>query len=254
MGFARQLTADEIYEQAALAAASLRRKGERLSHVVMMGQGEPLANYRNVLAAVRRMHDELGISYRRITISTVGLAPNILKLADEGLPITLAVSLHQTTDAARSELMPVNRRFPIASVLDAANSYHDRTGRRISFEWALIAGENDNKRTARELGKLLVAAGLKGKCHVNVIPLNPTAGFDGAATRKADVGVFCTTLEEEFRVPATPRMRRGQEIDAGCGQLTTEIARERREEEMVDGAEKTFEAAVGSAGTPSGSL
>jgi 23S rRNA (adenine2503-C2)-methyltransferase len=142
--------------------------------------GEPLANYDNVLAAIRRCNAELGIGARHITLSTVGLAPRIRKLADEGLQVGLAVSLHQTTDEKRSKLMPVNIRYPIGELLEACRYFIDKTNRRISFEWALIRGETDTVTTAHELGKLLEGM----LCHVNVIPLNPTDGFGGKPTPK----------------------------------------------------------------------
>ncbi len=183
MGFARQLSAVEIFEQAAKFAAELRRRGERLSNVVFMGMGEPLANYDNVLAAVRRIHTDLGIGARHITISTVGLVPRIRKLAKEELQVSLAISLHQTEDAKRSALMPVNNRYPVAELLEACREYMVATSRRVSFEWALIRGQTDTPATAHELGALL--AGML--CHVNVIPLNPTKGFEGKPSSKVSL-------------------------------------------------------------------
>lgn len=170
MGFSRQLTASEIFEQAQRFSAELKATDKRLSNIVMMGMGEPLANYDNVLAAVRRMNTELGIGARHITISTVGIAPRIRKLADEDLQVGLAVSLHQANDENRSKLMPVNERFPISELIDSCKYYIDKTNRRISFEWALIRNQTDTPAVAHELGGLL-----RGMlCHVNVIPLNPT--------------------------------------------------------------------------------
>ena len=183
MGFFRQLTAAEIFEQAQIFSSELRKADQRLSNVVMMGMGEPLANYDNVIQAVRRMNDELGIGARHITISTAGLAPRIRKLAEENIQVGLAVSLHQTTDEKRSALMPVNNRYPIAELLSACHYYVDKTHRRVTFEWALIRGDTDTPETAHELGRLL-----KGLlCHVNVIPLNPTDGFGGKPTQKVGV-------------------------------------------------------------------
>jgi 23S rRNA (adenine2503-C2)-methyltransferase len=180
MGFSRQLSSAEIFEQAQIFSTELKRKNQRLSNIVFMGMGEPLANYDNVLATVRRLNTDLGIGARHITISTVGLAPRIRKLADEGIQVSLAVSLHQATDAKRSALMPVNKRYPIPELLEACRYYIDKTNRRISFEWALIRGDTDTEETAHELGRLL-----KGMlCHVNVIPLNPTANFGGKPTSK----------------------------------------------------------------------
>ena len=180
MGFFRQLTSTEIFEQVQRFSCELKRDGQRLSNVVMMGMGEPLANYDNVMDAVRRMNTELGIGARHITISTVGLAPRIRKLADEDMQVGLAVSLHQADNSKRSALMPVNKRYPIPELLDACRYYVQKTNRRISFEWALIRNETDTVQTARDLGQLL--RGLH--CHVNVIPLNPTALYGGKPTPK----------------------------------------------------------------------
>ena len=185
MGFFRQLTSTEIFEQVQRFSCELKRDGQRLSNVVMMGMGEPLANYDNVMEAVRRMNTELGIGARHITISTVGLAPRIRKLADEDMQVGLAVSLHQADNTKRSTLMPVNKRYPIPELLDACRYYVQKTNRRISFEWALIRNETDTVQTARDLGMLL--RGLH--CHVNVIPLNPTALYGGKPTPKVSFGI-----------------------------------------------------------------
>ena len=232
MGFSRQLTADEIFEQAQKFNTELKSGqkesctgkrttdiiGDRLSNVVMMGMGEPLANYDNVLAAIRRMNSELGIGARHITISTVGLAPRIRKLADENIQVGLAVSLHQANDQSRSKLMPVNKRYPIPELLESIRYYTKKTNRRVSFEWALIRNETDTSEVANELGKLLQGM----LCHVNVIPLNPTAGFGGRPTPKAGVDEFIRILKS-YGITATPRTRRGIDIDAGCGQLSAEL-------------------------------
>lgn len=204
MGFARQLTSTEIFEQAQLFSAELKKKNERLSNVVFMGMGEPLANYDNVMAAVKRLNTELGIGSRHITISTVGLVPRIRKLAEEDGQLGLAISLHQTNEAKRSALMPVNNRYPVADLLDACRYYIAKTNRRISFEWALIAGDTDTPETAHELGQLLVGM----LCHVNLIPLNPTKGFNGRPSSKAVVDEFISILAN-YGVVATPRTRRG---------------------------------------------
>eukprot|EP00607_Mallomonas_marina_P006102 CAMPEP_0182432438 /NCGR_PEP_ID=MMETSP1167-20130531/56357_1 /TAXON_ID=2988 /ORGANISM="Mallomonas Sp, Strain CCMP3275" /LENGTH=393 /DNA_ID=CAMNT_0024619959 /DNA_START=89 /DNA_END=1270 /DNA_ORIENTATION=- len=228
MGFSRQLSSSEIFEQAQRFSAELRRADERLSNIVMMGMGEPLANYENVMEAVRRMNRELGIGARHITISTVGLAPRIRKLADEDIQVGLAVSLHQANDERRSALMPVNLRYPIPDLLDACRYYTSTTHRRISFEWALIHEETDTPEVAHELGRLL-----KGMlCHVNVIPLNPTEGYGGKPTSKSGVDRFCKILAE-YGITCTPRMRRGIDIDAGCGQLKSKVMREKERAEMI---------------------
>ncbi len=218
MGFVRHLTATEIFEQAWRQAAALKQVGERLSNVVMMGMGEPFHNYDAAIAAVRRIHDDLGIGWRHITISTVGLVPAIRRFAQEGIQVTLAISLHAATDDARGAMLPVNRKWPIAELLDACRDYQQATGRRISFEWALIAGQNDSAAEAHRLGRLL--AGLN--CHVNLIPLNPTAGFEGGPTAEADARGFVDVLAH-YNVPATVRVRRGIDIDAGCGQLRDRV-------------------------------
>eukprot|EP00301_Raphidiophrys_heterophryoidea_P022697 c6799_g1_i2.p1 GENE.c6799_g1_i2~~c6799_g1_i2.p1 ORF type:complete len:279 (+),score=60.23 c6799_g1_i2:355-1191(+) len=156
MGFARQLSADEIFEQVLLFSNFVKnnqrqhdqQQQERLSNVVFMGMGEPLMNYRNVMEAIQKIHKELGIGSRHITVSTVGIAPNILKLAHESLPVTLAVSLHAVSDDERSAIIPANKRFPIQELMDACRQYIKITRRRVTFEWALIANKNDSTETA----------------------------------------------------------------------------------------------------------
>jgi len=215
MGFGRHLTADEIFEQAQLFSAELRAKGERLSNVVMMGMGEPLHNYDAAMAGVRRLMGDLGIGARHITVSTVGLPKRIRQFADEKLQVKLAVSLHAATDVTRSSMLPINRKYPIEDLLAAVRDYVDTTGRRVTFEWALIAGQNDSVDEAARLGRLLRGI----KCHVNLIPLNPTEKYGGQPTSPADVATFIDTLARH-RIPATVRVRRGIDIDAGCGQLS----------------------------------
>mmetsp|Transcript_43 Transcript_43/g.55 ORF Transcript_43/g.55 Transcript_43/m.55 type:complete len:469 (+) Transcript_43:120-1526(+) len=229
MGFFRQLTSTEIFEQVQRFSLDLKKKDQRISNVVMMGMGEPLANYDNVMTAIRRMNTELGIGARHITISTVGLAPRIRKLAEEGMQVGLAVSLHQADDKKRDELMPVNKRYPIPELLDACRYYVQKTNRRMTFEWALIRNETDTVEVARELGNLL--RGLH--CHVNVIPLNPTALYGGKPTSKAGVDQFVRVLAE-YGIVATPRTRRGIDIEAGCGQLTTELMKKRKPTRVLD--------------------
>jgi 23S rRNA (adenine2503-C2)-methyltransferase len=223
MGFARHLTATEIVEQAWRFSALLTARGERLSNVVLMGMGEPFHNYDNVIVAIRRLMSELGIGARHITVSTVGLVPQIRRFAEEGLQVTLAVSLHAADDAARGALMPINRKWPLAELIDACRHYVEVSGRRISFEWALIAGSNDDEETADRLGRLL--AGIDG--HVNLIPLNPTGGYGGTPTDPARAARFVDVLARHG-VPATVRVRRGLDIDAGCGQLKSEVLKRQR--------------------------
>ncbi|NEW39238.1 23S rRNA (adenine(2503)-C(2))-methyltransferase RlmN [Nocardia cyriacigeorgica] len=228
-GLNRNLSTAEIVDQVRAAAAALR-DGEvsggpgRLSNIVFMGMGEPLANYKRVLNAVRRITsaapDGLGISQRNVVVSTVGLAPAIRKLADEGLSVTLAVSLHTPDDELRDTLVPVNNRWPVAEVLDAARYYADKTGRRVSVEYALIRDINDQPWRADMLGEKLHKA-LGSRVHVNVIPLNPTPGSKWDASPKPVEQEFVRRVNAKG-VPCTVRDTRGQEIAAACGQLAAE--------------------------------
>ena len=187
-----------------------------------MGMGEPLANYDRTWAAVERLHDALGLSARHITISTVGIVPGIRRLAAEALPINLAVSLHSANDADRNELVPINRRYPLAELLEACDDYSQATRRRLSFEWALIDGVNDRLSDATELARVAKPRG----AHVNLIPLNPTPGYATRGTLPAGVRAFRDALRDRG-VNATIRRTRGTDIDAACGQLraaTTSIS------------------------------
>jgi 23S rRNA (adenine2503-C2)-methyltransferase len=223
MGFARHLSADEIFEQAVAFARDLEARGERLSNVVFMGMGEPFHNYDATLEAIRRLMRDLGIGARHITVSTVGLVTMIRKFADEGLQVKLAVSLHAATDAEREALLPVNKRYPLSDLIDACHYYVEKSGRRISFEWTLIQGENDTPEQAHALGRLL-----KGlHCHVNLIPLNPTGGYHGGPSAQGRIDTFIALLSE-YGIPATVRIRRGIDIDAGCGQLKANVIRKQR--------------------------
>jgi len=167
-----------------------------------------------VVEAIHLLKDRLGIGARKITVSTVGLAPKIRAFAKEGLQVKLAISLHSTLDEERSAIMPINRKYPIEELLAACREFVDSTNRRITFEYALINGQNDTPEEATRLRNLL--QGLM--CHVNVIPLNPTAGFDGAPSDPVRIQTFIDILEAG-NIPATIRVRRGIDIDAGCGQL-----------------------------------
>jgi 23S rRNA (adenine2503-C2)-methyltransferase len=192
----------------------------RLSNIVFMGMGEPLANYRRVVGAIRRLTDPepdgLGLSQRGITVSTVGLVPAMLRFADEGFKCRLAVSLHAPDDELRDTLVPVNTRWKVREVLDAAWEYAGKSARRVSIEYALIRDINDQAWRADLLGRLL-----KGKpVHVNLIPLNPTPGSKWTASRPEDEAAFVAALEAHG-VPVTVRDTRGQEIDGACGQLAT---------------------------------
>ncbi len=225
-GLTRNLSTAEIVDQVRAAAAAMR-DGEltggpgRLSNVVFMGMGEPLANYQRVLGALRRITDPipdgLGLSQRSVTVSTVGLVPAIDRLAQEGLAVTLAVSLHAPDDGLRDTLVPVNSRWKVAEVLDAARHYADTTGRRVSIEYALIREVNDHPWRADLLGRLLRER-LGSLVHVNLIPLNPTPGSEWDASP--------LPVQEEFvvrvraaGVACTVRDTRGREIAAACGQL-----------------------------------
>ncbi len=218
MGFARHLTATEIFEQALRYAQMLAAEGDRLSNIVLMGMGEPFHNYDESLVAIRRLMSDLGIGARHITVSTVGMVPQIRQFADEGLQVKLAISLHAATDDERSALLPVNRRWPLSELMNACRYYVQKTSRRITFEWALIRGKTDTTEQAHMLGRLL-----KGMlCHVNAIPLNPTAGYAGGPSHSGAADEFVAILAQSG-VSATVRVRRGIDIDAGCGQLKANI-------------------------------
>jgi len=218
MGFARHLSSAEIFEQAMHFAQDLATEGERLSNVVLMGMGEPFHNYDESLASIHRLMDDLGIGARHVTISTVGLVPQIRRFADEGLQVRLAISLHAATDAERGALLPVNRRWDLQDLMDACRYYIEKTGRRITFEWALINGETDTPEQAHALGKLL--GGML--CHVNAIPLNPTPGYGGGPS-SVDAGEQFKNILAGYGIVVTIRVRRGIDINAGCGQLKTAV-------------------------------
>lgn len=214
-GFERNLDAGEILEQVVRAQHAT---GQRVSHVVFMGMGEPLANYEPVWESVERLHRDLGLSSRHITVSTVGVVPGLHRLARETLPVTLAVSLHAPTDELRETLVPLDRRYPIAEVLDAAAGVAATRGRRVTFEYAAIDGVNDAPELADALGARLRRFPGPGGAHVNIIPLNPTAGFPGRAPAPERLRTFRERLAAHG-VAATIRRNRGVDIDAACGQL-----------------------------------
>jgi 23S rRNA (adenine2503-C2)-methyltransferase len=226
-GFERHLAAGEIYAQVAYANAHLRdipmpRSPDRVTNVVFMGMGEPLANYPNVRESIRRMVDVAGMSGRSITVSTVGVVPGILRLIDEPWPVTLAVSLHAADDHLREQLVPLNRRYPIADLIDAARRYREKKGRRVSLEWTLMDGVNDSANQARALAA--IAKDLDA--HVNIIPMNPTPL---APQRRPPIHRIKAFVEEVARYGATVTLRdtRGVEIDAACGQLRVRAETER---------------------------
>ena len=215
-GFNRHLTAGEIVEQVVRAAREAAANDRRVDNIVFMGMGEPLANEPNVWSAIERIHGDIGISARHLTVSTVGIVPGIRTLAERALPVNLAVSLHAARDELRDTLVPINSRYPIAVLMDACRHYLREKRRRITFEWALIDGVNDTDRDARELADLCRA--LQPSAHVNLIPLNPTPGWPTVGTPRARVLAFRDLLQD-LGVNATVRKNRGTEIAAACGQL-----------------------------------
>ena len=230
-GLQRNLSAGEIAWQIydavrRLAGGELPGGIGRINNVVFMGMGEPLANYRSVLAAVRQIHtplpDGLGIGARGLTVSTVGMVPRIRQLAGEGLPVTLAVSLHAPDDELRDELVPLNRHFKVAEVLDAAWEYARVTRRRVSIEYILIRDVNDQAWRADLLARRLSERGDWGWYHVNLIPLNLTPGSRWTASRPETERGFAGRLERAG-VPVTVRETRGRDIDGACGQLAAKL-------------------------------
>ncbi|RPF22137.1 23S rRNA m(2)A-2503 methyltransferase [Myceligenerans xiligouense] len=229
LGLTRNLSTAEILEQVRAAFRALDR-GEipggpaRLNNLVFMGMGEPLANYKAIMETVRALvapqPDGLGMSARNITVSTVGLVPAMRKLADEGIPVTLALSLHAPDDDLRSELVPINTRWSVDETIDAARHYYEVTGRRVSIEYALIKDMNDHGWRADLLGKKLNARG-KGWVHVNPIPLNPTPGSIWTASDREVEDEFVARLRGQG-IPTTIRDTRGSDIDGACGQLAAE--------------------------------
>jgi 23S rRNA (adenine2503-C2)-methyltransferase len=216
-GFTRHVSTGEIVEQVVAARRAVRPT--RLSNVVFMGMGEPLANYDRVWGAIVRLHEDLGLSARHLTVSTVGVVPGIRRLAGEDLPVNLAVSLHAANDRLRDSLVPLNRRYPLGLLMEACRQYLTAKGRRLSFEWALIGGINDRPADAAELADLARPLG----AHVNLIPLNATPGYAVQGTPPAGVRSFRDQLLG-LGVNATVRRNRGTDIDAACGQLAARVA------------------------------
>jgi 23S rRNA (adenine2503-C2)-methyltransferase len=218
MGFERHLSAGEIVEQVMRIAGDLHKQNDKLSNIVVMGMGEPFHNYDATIAAVDRLTspDAFNFGARRITISTVGLIPMIQRFGDEHRQVNLAVSLHAATNDLRDELLPINKKYPLEDLMQACREYVAKTRRRITFEWALILGKNDGAQQAHALAKLL--SNPKLMCHVNIIPLNPTHDYAGASSTRERVEQFKMILDAA-NIPCTVRVRRGIDIDAGCGQL-----------------------------------
>ena len=220
MGYFRNLTAGEIIEQVLFYARKLADDGESLSNVVMMGMGEPFHNYEAVMKAIRILNHPTGMNLgeRRFTISTVGIIPMIERFSSERSQVNLAVSLHAAQDSLRTTLLPINKKYPLDELLNACKVYTLQTGRRITFEWALINGINDTPEQAR-----LLADRIKGLlCHVNLISLNPTNAYNHRGSDQLQAGQFQAILEEKG-IPCTLRLRRGIDIQAGCGQLATRV-------------------------------
>ena len=216
MGFIRSLSSGEILAQVLHFMRQLQAENQKLTNIVYMGMGEPFLNYEATMDSVRRLMDQQGLNFgaRRITISTVGIIPKIEQFTEENLQVNLAVSLHAADNALRSQLVPANRMFPIKKLIPVCKAYTEKTHRRISFEYALIDGVNDSREAALALAGLL-----KGMlCHVNLIALNPSKKYSLQGSPKAKVHAFSATLEEQG-IPVTIRLRRGVEIQAGCGQL-----------------------------------
>jgi 23S rRNA (adenine2503-C2)-methyltransferase len=216
MGYLRHLSSGEIIEQVLYFARELAKTKEQITNIVFMGMGEPFHNYDATLAAISRMNhpDGMKLGARRFTISTVGMIPAIKRFAREQCQINLAISLHAADDQLRSSMLPINKRYPIADLISAVKEYTDLTHRRVTFEWALIQGVNDTAEQAKKLATLLQGM----LAHVNVIPLNPTDDFDGRATTPEQARKFQSILEDQG-IPCSIRIRRGIDIQAGCGQL-----------------------------------
>jgi 23S rRNA (adenine2503-C2)-methyltransferase len=215
-GFHRQLSVGEIIEQVIRAAHEAQTRGRRIDNIVFMGMGEPLANEPAVWGAVERIHGDIGISARHITVSTVGIIPGIRTLATRPLPVNLAVSLHAARDDLRNELVPINTRYPLSDLIAACQDYLVAKRRRVTFEWALIDKVNDTDRDAHELAELCLQ--LSPSAHVNLIPLNPTPGWPTVGSSPARVAAF-EQLLRRLGVNATTRQNRGTDIAAACGQL-----------------------------------
>jgi 23S rRNA (adenine2503-C2)-methyltransferase len=218
MGFRRNLTSGEIIEQVLYFERRLRAQGEHLTNIVVMGMGEPLHNYDATLEALDRLNEDRGLNFgaRRSTISTVGLIPAIERFTREGRPYKLAVSLHAVDDELRSSMLPINDRYPLSRLRAACQRYVNESGRRLTFEWALVRDVNDSLAHAQALAQWINGM----LCHVNLIPLNPTKGYPGEPTPTERAEAFRDLLRGSG-VSATIRLRRGIDINAGCGQLAT---------------------------------
>jgi len=213
-GYERSLEVGEILEQIIIAQNECKLSDRRLSNIVFMGMGEPMANYPKVIASIRRIITDLNIGARNITLSTIGLIPQINSFAEEGLQVGLAVSLHAANDKKRSELIPINKQHPIEKLVEACKNFKTKTNRRVSFEWAMIDGVNDSFEDAIELASITKRA----QAHVNLIPLNPTPGWPTKGSSPEAINKFVAILKDKG-VNITVRKNRGTDIDAACGQL-----------------------------------
>jgi 23S rRNA (adenine2503-C2)-methyltransferase len=222
MGFQRNLSGGEIIEQVLFYARQLQGKGEKVTNVVLMGMGEPFHNYEATFQAIDRLNQPDGFNFgaRRFTVSTVGLIPAIRRFTAERRQVNLAVSLHAAENELRTSLIPINRKYPLEMLMDACLDYVNSTNRRITFEWALILGVNDSLEQAQKLTYRLKPFLRSGAalCHVNIIPLNPTHRYTGQATTRHQALAFQAELKKAG-IPCTIRLRRGIDIQAGCGQL-----------------------------------
>jgi 23S rRNA (adenine2503-C2)-methyltransferase len=222
MGFKRQLTSGEIVQQVLYYARQLTLDGEQVTNIVVMGMGEPFHNYESTLAAISRLNDPSGFNLgaRRFTISTVGLVPGIRRFTQEHSQVNLAISLHAVDNDLRNQLLPINKKYPLDELFSACLEYIEITHRRLSFEWALIHGLNDTPEQAHKLARRLQNFRISGSilCHVNLIPLNPTQKYAGKASTHQRALLFRSILEDAG-IPCTIRLRRGIDIQAGCGQL-----------------------------------
>lgn len=221
MGFHRNLHRGEIIEQVLFVERKLRLSGKRLTHITFMGMGEPFNNYNEVISTIEYLNHFEGMNFgaRRFTISTVGIVPMIRRFTSEQWQINLAISLHAADNDLRSQLLPINRKYPLEELMDACREYVQKTKRRITFEWALIQDVNDQVSQARQLSELL-----KGiLCHINLIPLNPSLGYPGHGSSPERVALFQSELVR-LGFSCTVRLRRGIDIQAGCGQLATQNA------------------------------
>jgi 23S rRNA (adenine2503-C2)-methyltransferase len=217
-GYQRNLTVGEILEQVVAARRAASERQHRLSNVVFMGMGEPMANYDRLIECLHRLIADFEIGARHITVSTVGLVPQMLRFAEEGLQVGLALSLHAANDRLRTELVPLNSRHPISDLIAACQLFRERTGRRVSLEWAMIDGVNDRPTDAEELAAVAEAA----RAHVNLIPLNPTPGWPTVGSPPERIADFVDLLRDR-KVNVTVRANRGTEIDAACGQLAAAV-------------------------------